>query len=804
MNKDNRLLQLISFAKMVFFSIFGFFIGAGKPIYIRVLRWCLIPPIALILLIVGIQFNLFWLFGSNPVVNRTSNPPIPVASEIYSADGALMGKYFYENRSILEYSEISPKLIKTLVSTEDERFYSHHGVDVQGLAGVFFDAVRGKGRGGSTLTQQLVKNMYKTREAGRQGIFSHIPIARMLIIKLREGITSVRLEKMYSKNEILAMYLNTVDFGNNAYGIASASQTYFGKKAKDLDWDEAAILVGMLKATTNYSPTKNPAKCKERRNVVLGKLAEAGLLSSAEAEEMKSHPLRLSFSVENPYAGKAQYFRMAVMEQLKPWLKEHKLDIYSSGLKIYTSLDTAMQRYAEEAIAKNMQRLQNLFEQHWKGQNPWVDENNREIPGFIDRAVVSSDFFKEQLKASKGDSSKAWAEVRKPRKTRLFDWKRGGIDTVLSFYDEIRATRRLLHTGFVAMDPRSGDIKAYVGDISFDYFKYDNVSQSRRQPGSTFKPFTYVAAMENGLGPCDTYTDHSVSISYEENGIRKSWAPHNADFKNTGTLHTLKNAMSLSLNTITVQVAKAIGFRKVNEYAQKLGIESPLDTFPSTTLGSSDVSLLELTRAYAPFVNGGYRINPVFVTKITDQKGNVLFEAKREHEKVLTDEGLFYMTQMFRGTTSEYLGTTQALFQYDIFKPKIEIAGKTGTSSNHSDGWFVGISPKLIAGSWVGGTERSIHFRTGALGEGCKTALPNFGLFMQGVLNDRRYDSLLNRFSPPEIRAKKPYTCHTPPPPRASITDSAALLLLPDSLPSTLGDPNLDLFIPQDMGAATE
>lgn len=769
----------------------------GRPLYQKLLALCLLPPLLLGLLIAGVQFNLFGLFGTPPEVSRSVHTLVPVASEIYSSEGALLGKYYYENRTVLPYEQISPKVIKALIATEDERFYSHHGVDLQGMVGVLMDAIRGKSRGGSTITQQLVKNMYKTREAGKQGVFSQVPIMRMLVIKLREWITSVQLENIYSKKEILAMYLNTVDFGNNSFGIAAASRTYFNKSSMELDWDQAALLVGMLKATTNYSPIKNPARCKERRNLVLSKLAHAGILSPANTRKFQSMPLGIQLTIESPYDGSAKYYRMAVLEQLRPWLEEHNLDINKDGLRIYTTLDTAMQRYAEEAINQNMQRLQRLFEQHWKGQNPWVDGNNREIPGFIEMIIPTTGYFKDLLKEYKGDSARAWTAVHTPRKTILFDWKRGSVDTVLSFYDEVRTLRRLLHTGFVAMDPRSGEVKAYVGDINFDFFKYDNVSQSRRQPGSTFKPFTYAAAMENGFGPCDEMTDHQVSINYLENGIPKSWSPHNADFHSSGGSHTLKNAMALSLNTITVQVAQAIGFRKVNEYAQKLGIQSPLDTFPSLSLGSSDVTLMELTRSYAPFVNGGYRVNPIMVSKITDQKGKVLFQASQQRQRVLSDEGLFYMTQMFRGTTSEPMGTTQALFQYRIFKPKIEIAGKTGTSSNHSDGWFVGISPKLIAGSWVGGSERAIHFRTGALGEGCKTALPNFGLFMQGVLNDPRYDSLQARFSPPDIPHKKPFTCHSRAPLQPTVLSGIPLPFAPESTATPeVGDPNLDLFGP--------
>ncbi len=745
-----------------FVALARFFSAKGKPVPVKILRLILLFPLLSILFLIAVDVNLLGLFGPSPKMGILMDPEVNEATEVYSSEGALLGKFFYENRVSVTYEQLPEELIKTLISTEDERFYTHHGVDLTGLAGVLFDAAKGDARGGSTITQQLVKNMFNTRQKDAQGLVGKLPGMRMVVIKLREWMTAIKLEIRYPKNEILTMYLNTVDFGSNSFGIATASKTYFGIEPKQLSWEQSALLVGMLKATTTYSPIKNPQNSVKRRNLVLKNLAKKGVITPEQADSLSEIPLVLNYSVETPYSGTAKYFRLAMLQSLKPWLKENKLDPYAAGLKIYTTLDTGMQTYAEEAVQQNMKRLQRVFDEHWKGQNPWVDEQEREIPGFLDMTIRQSGYYKDLVKQFKGDDTKAWAEMHRPRKTKLFSWEKGTIDTVLSFYDETAYYKRFLHTGMVSLDPENGAVRAYVGDINFDFFKYDNVSQSQRQPGSTFKPFLYLAAMENGWHPCDEVVNQPVTIRYRENGKEKTWSPRNADWSTTGASHTLKNAMALSLNTITVQVAQKIGFRKVNEYAEKMGITSPLDTFPSLCLGSSDVSLIELVRSYCPFVNGGYRIDPHFVTKITDSKGKVLYEVAPKKQKVVTDKGLYYMTHMFRGTLSEPYGTTQALFVYDIFKKNIEFGGKTGTSSNHSDGWFVGITPKMVTGSWVGGSERAIRFKSSSLGEGCKTALPNVGLFFEKVVNDHRYDSLHAKFTLPEIDSAKCYMCHTP------------------------------------------
>ena len=634
-------------------ALVRFFIAKGKPRPVKIVRMILLLPLLFLFFLIAIDINFLGLFGSSPKLRILLNPQINEATEVYSSEGALLGKFFYENRVSVTYDQLPKELVTTLIATEDERFYTHHGVDFTGLAGVLFDAAKGDARGGSTITQQLVKNMFNTRKKGGQGLIGKLPGMRMVIIKIREWSTAMKLEIRYSKNEILAMYLNTVDFGSNAFGISTACQTFFGIEPSKLSWEQSALLVGMLKATTTYSPIKNPQNSLKRRNLILRNLAKKGLITPEQADSISQIPLMLNYSVETPYSGQAKYFRLAMLQSLKPWFTKNKIDPYADGLKIYTTLDTGMQRYAEEAVQQNMKHLQRVFDDHWRGQNPWVDEKEKEIPGFLDMTIRQSGHYRDLLKQFKGNETQAWAEMNRPRKTTLFSWEKGTIDTVLSFYDETAYYKRFLHTGMVSLDPENGAVKAYIGDINFDFFKYDNVSQSQRQPGSTFKPFLYLAAMENGWHPCDEVVNQPVTVRYREDGEEKKWSPRNADWNTTGAKHTLKNAMALSLNTITVQVAQKIGFRKVNEYVEKMGITSPLDTFPSLCLGSSDVSLIELVKSYCPFVNGGYRIEPHFVTKITDARGKVLYEAKPKKVKVVSDIGLFYICLLYTSDAAD-------------------------------------------------------------------------------------------------------------------------------------------------------
>jgi penicillin-binding protein 1A len=757
----DKWVRITASAHKYFLILCKYFIAARKPLYVKLLRWLSGSVGILVVYIFAIQSNFLWLFGSFPSISEIKNPEPFVASQVFSSDGKLLGKFFYENRVPVKYSEISPALINALLATEDERFYKHHGIDLKGLISAAFDCVRGRPRGASTITQQLVKNLYKTRSNSNHGLLGLVPFVRMLIIKSKEWICALEIEMYMSKEQILTLYLNTVDFGSNAFGIKTAARTYFGVAPQDLKTEECALLVGMLKATTVYNPVSNKKRSRIRRNIVLRNMCRLGAISAAQSDSLQKLPVRLSYRVEKIYDGSAEYFRAAVIDHLKPWLKKNKLDIYSDGLKIYTTIDSRFQDYAEKAVSSNMKRLQSVFNEHWQGRNPWVDEKDREIPGFIEMVLKQSwdyTLLKNRF-ADMADSLEYY--VNKKERRTIFSWK-GPIDTLISLRELVKYNSRLLHAGFVALDPSTGAVKAWVGGIDYDYFKFDNVNQSRRQPGSTFKTFVYTAALDNGFSPCDSLEDKPVILNYTENGEQKSWSPHNADWTFLNKNVTLKYAFARSLNTITVQITRKIGWKKVIEYATKMGINSPLDTVPSICLGSADVSLLELVDAYCPIANGGYRVEPMLVTRIEDRNGNVLLENSPSKTRVLSDKTVFLMQQMFLGTMNEPLGTTQALFQFDLFRYGIDFGGKTGTSSNNSDGWFVGVTPSLVSGAWVGGEQRCIHFRTSELGEGCKTALPIYGLFMEKVVRDTAFKALHTKFSKygGSIPAVS-YCCHT-------------------------------------------
>jgi len=479
------------------------------------------------------------------------------------------------------------------------------------------------------------------------------------------------------------------------------------------------------------------------------------MLEQLQCDSLSNLPLKLHYSVENNYDGEASYFREAVYNYLKPWLKENNLDLYADGLKIYSTLDSRMQAYAEEATSEHMKTLQKRFNQHWQGQNPWVDANNKELPDYINNVAKRTEMYDFLEKKYKKYPDSIDYYMNLPHQMTVFTWD-GEKDTTLSSIDSIKYYNHFLHAGFIAMEQNTGFVKSWVGDIDYKYFKFDNVKQSKRQPGSTFKAFVYSAAMENGMGPCDMMTDIPVSYEYVEKGQNKVWAPHNADGSFSGRSVTLKYAFAKSINSIAVQVTKKLGWKKVIEYAHKMGIKTELEDVPSVCLGSSDVSLYELVDAYCPTVNEGYALDPVLVTKIVDKNGKVIYEYKPEKKRVLSEESAFLMCQMMQGGLHEPGGTTQALFEYDLFRYDTDFGGKTGTSSNHSDGWFVGVTPTLIAGAWVGGESRSVHFRTAELGEGCHTALPIYGLFMEKVLADKRFAYLKGHFPKPTVKINNP------------------------------------------------
>ena len=725
-----------------------------------------------------VDINFLWLFGKSPSLSSIHNPNQPIASEIYSSDGKMIGKYFLENRSPVTFEEISPKLIQTLISTEDERFYQHFGVDLQGVFAAVKDMAKGQARGASTITQQLVKNMFKVRSQYSTGALGYIPGVKLLIMKSKEWITAVKIECFYSKEEILTMYLNTVDFGSNAFGIKTASATFFHTTPQEITYEQAATLVGLLKATTTYNPRANPKNSLKRRNVVLENLMKNRVISRAEFDSLKQIPIQLNYNVETNYDGQALYFREAVASELNEWCKENDVDLYADGLKIHTTIDTRMQKYAEAAVDKQMRVVQRNFDNHWGNQHPWRDRNQKKIPLFVGKTAKNTNGYKllEQKFPNQPDSISYY--LNKPHRLKVFDYNTGTRDTTISTMDSIRYMERFMHCGFVAMEPQTGFVKAWVGDISFGSWQYDKVL-SKRQPGSTFKLFVYAAGINQGMAPCDERMDQYLSWDVMEDGKPAKWIPRNANGEFTGDTLSLKAAFARSINTIAVQVAKEVGINNVALTAKAMGIRTPLEETPALSLGASDVSLLELVNAYTTVVNEGMAHDPVLVTRIEDRNGKILYEYQPKQTQALSYETAFLMTEMLKAGLTEPLGTSQALWGYDLFRYNTEFGGKTGTSSNHSDAWFVGVTPHLVGGAWVGGEHRSIHFRTGELGQGSRTALPIFAYFMEDVLKDKSLGLYRGKFPSPKEKINKSYNCRTIYQPKDS--DSIAINL-PDSL----------------------
>lgn len=715
----------------------------------------------ILLIIIAIDLNFLWLFGQSPDIIDLREPDINIASELYAADSSQIGKYYIENRIPIEFKDLSPVLINTLLAAEDIRFYKHNGIDVKATMAAVWSTAKGDRRGGSTITQQLVKNLYKTRHKNKKGLLGYIKGVSIIVDKSKEWINALKLEFFYSKEEILTMYLNTVDFGSHSFGIKAASRTFFNKLPADLKPEEAALIIGLLKAPTYYSPVFNRENSLRRRNGILSQMGKYGFLSMEESDSLQKLPIKLKYRQPVPEEKDATYFKEAVAKYLQNWSKETGYNIYTDGLKIYTTIDPKLQQYAEEAVAKHMKRLQKKFFEHWRGENPWVDSKGVEIPGFIDDLVKETGIYKtlKERFADKTDSIDYY--LNKPHKMSVFTWS-GDSDTVLSVIDSIKYYRHLLNTGFVSIDPHNGYVKAWVGGINYRFFKYDHINQAKRQPGSLFKAFVYAAAFENGFGPCDKLIDEPVTINYVEKGEKKSWSPHNANWVFTYNNVSLKNAFARSINSVAVQLTKEIGWDKVIEMAHRMGINSDLMNVPSVCLGSSDVNLIELVNAYAVFLNKGMLNELVLVTRITDREGNILYEYKPKPTRVLDEETAYLMTVMLRAGLTESGGTTQGLWEYDIFKYDTEFGGKTGTSSNFSDGWFIGVTPSLVSGVWVGGEHRNIRFRTSQLGEGLRTALPTYGIFMEKVLKDKTLIRYRGKFPKPENKISKNYTCVSP------------------------------------------
>ena len=698
-----------------------------------------------------VDINFLWLFGKSPGYFQIKSPDTYEASEIYSADGVMIGKFFNQNRTPVKYEDVNPMFWKALIDTEDERFYKHKGIDPIGMFAVLKEVVlRHEARGASTITQQLAKNMFRVRTQYSTGLLGYIPGVRMLIMKSKEWIIATKLEFMYSKKEILTMYANTVDFGSNAYGIKTACKTYFDTTPAEITTEQIAVLVGMLKATTLYNPRTNPDNSLRRRNVVLHNMLTHNDLSHEQYDSISTLPIKLSFSVENTYDGQAQYFRAALADYLKDWCKENGYDLYTSGLKIYTTIDTRMPKYAEEAAIKQMKQVQRNFNNHWSGQEPWRDENHNIIPNFIENIAQKLPVYKMLQQRFPNNPDSIIYYLNKPHMVKLFDYEHGTIEKEMSTMDSIRYMVKFMHCSFVAMEPQTGHVKAWVGDVDFNSWKYDKVT-AMRQPGSTFKLFVYTEAMNQGLTPCDKRRDEYISMQVYDKRKHEmtTWTPTNANGHFSGDSIPLKGAFAKSINSVAVRLGQEMGIKNIIKTAQDMGIKSPLDDTPSLALGASDVNLLEMVNAYCTIADDGKHVEPVLVTRIVDREGKEVYVGPTEEKQAIPYKSAFFMQQLLMGGMREPGGTSQSLWGYVGGAPDTDFGGKTGTSNNHSDAWFICVSPNIVTGAWVGGEYRSIHFRTGALGQGSRTALPICGYFLQSLMADPNFKQYHGKFNKP-------------------------------------------------------
>lgn len=675
--------------------------------------------------------------GHVPTKSQLQDIKNPQASEVYSADGKLLGRYYIENRSNVKFDEISPNVINALIATEDARFYEHRGIDEIALMRVLFKTIilgdRSAG-GGSTLSQQIAKNLFPRKDLW---VFS-LPVA-----KLREAIIAYRLERIYTKEEILTLYLNTVPFGENIYGIEVASERFFSEEPKDLTVDEAAVLVGMLKANYTYNPRVHPQKSKERRNVVIQQMVNNGFLSEAQGKVFQEKPLTIRYHKISYNQGPAPYFVEMLKPELLKWCSNHTKEngdpynLYTDGLKIKTTINFDFQKYAQQSVKEYMKKLQRVFDAHWKGRDPW--RGHSEI---LDRAIRRSDRYRN-MKANGSSDNQIQKAFQQKITTSLFSWD--GLERVETTpLDSIKHYLRYLNSGFLAIDPANGALKAWVGGIDFRFFKYDHVL-SARQVGSTFKPFVYLSALENGLSPFDYYpNEKKVYKDYQD------WSPSNSHDEYTG-YYSMEGALAQSLNTVAVDVLMKTGIDNVIETTQELGLQADLPQFPSLALGVASISLKDLLFSYATILNKGIRVQPYYLMSISNNQGELLdsFDAPPAEQTDINPVNCQIVTHMMQSVVND--GTGKAI--RTVYNIPGDFAGKTGTTQNQSDGWFVGMDPDLITGCWVGAEDPGIHFRTITYGQGAYMALPIVGKFYHKLYADSRYRKMqYDEFTPMDNR----------------------------------------------------
>ena len=685
------------------------------------------------------------VFGTMPTFDELENPRTNLATEIISADGKVLGTYHIENRSNVRYAELSHYMPEALISIEDERFTEHSGIDERALFRVAFGVLTGRKKGGgSTITQQLAKNLFPRGE--------NLSKPKLVLRKFQEWITATKLEHNYSKEEIIAMYLNTVAFGHNAFGIRSAASTFFDKKPSEMNIEECALMAGVVNAPTRFSPVRNPNNALNRRNLVLKKMAENGYITDAECDSISQIPIDMShFSIRDHNSGQATYFREFLRGELNDWAKNttradgQPYNIYRDGLRIYTTIDSRMQRYAEEAVREFMGgELQPMFYKHWKGQKnaPFSNVTADEIDHILETSMKRSDRYRILKNAGMPmDSIKA--EFDRPVPMTIFSWD-GPIDTVMSPMDSIRYYKWFLQASLISIESHTGHVKAYVGGLDYRFFKYDHVTQARRQVGSTFKPFLYSLAMQEGeYTPCTKIPNIQYNIQLEDG---KVWSPGNSGGR-VGEEITLKYALAQSNNWISAYLMNQFGPNAVIAQARRMGVESPIDAVPAICLGVCDLKLIEMVGAMSTFANQGVYIKPMFITRIEDKNGNVIQRFSPEESEAMSELTAYKMIELMKGVVQSGTGIRLRSL-YGFNNP---IAGKTGTTQKNSDGYFMGITPDLTTGVWVGAEDRSVHFRSTKLGQGSHTALPIWALYMKKVYADKNLGISKGDFTKPNI-----------------------------------------------------
>lgn len=694
----------------------------STPSFPKIIRFAWISFFVLLvggfLYIFAVNINLFNLFGGKPDLRELENPDYQFASEVYSSDKVLISKYFFENREPVSYSEIPPYLIKALISTEDVSFNKHSGVDPKGLLRVII--FLGTAGGGSTITQQLAKNLFDTRGDLYEGKLSSIEPLRILNIKIKEWLLAIELEKRYTKNEIITMYLNTVPFGKGAHGIKVAAKTYFDKTPRELTITESAMMVGIVNGPALFNPVSHPDRALRKRNFVIYKLFKYGHISREKYENLIKEPLEVKYNPDESNNGIA-YFKNTLQKYLKTWCEERNINLYTSGLKIYTTIDSRMQKYAEEAVAEHLEGVQKNFFGYWDNRNPWANSD------FIEKQILRTSIYKELAESFGEDSDSIKAILNRKEKIKVFTWN-GLEDAFMSPIDSIEYYQKFLHSGLMSMN-KDGQIKAWVGGINHQYFKYDHVLQQKRQPGSTFKPVVYAVALENGLTPCSKIPDLPVTLAIEG---QKPWSPQNDDHQYSGEEISLYEAIGKSKNLIAAQLIKSYGVDQVIDMAGRLGIDSKtIPRVPSIALGTARVSLFDMTAVYNTFLNLGTYVKPQFLIKIEDRYGQLLYKEIPVKRDVLNEEIAFQMIHLLKAPIETEGGTARSI--PEDLKAGNEIAGKTGTTSKNLDAWFIGFTKELTTGVWVGPDNSKLQL----LGSGATMAMPVWTNYMRKVYADK-------------------------------------------------------------------